>query len=110
MPRRDSSGCHGKELPLRHFDCDDLKYVYSAAHDPIGAVTVGETFQVSTEDCFTRRFREPEGYTPENIAWVDENLNGVTGPIVVEDARPGQVVAVRINALKVTTPGSVLLS
>jgi amidase len=95
---------------VRHFDCDDLKYVYSAAHEPIGSVSAGETFQVSTEDCFTRRFRAPEGYTPENIAWVNEHLNGVTGPIVVEGAQPGQVVAVRIEALTVTTPGSVVLS
>jgi amidase len=95
---------------VRHFGYDDLKYVYSAAHDPIGTIAPGETFQVSTEDCFTGLFREPRGYTPENIAWVNENLNGVTGPIAVQGAQPGQVVAVSIESLQVTTPGSVALS
>jgi amidase len=95
---------------VQHFAGDDLKYVYSAAHTPIGEVSPGERFEVSTEDCFTRRFREPEGFTAENIQWVDENLNGLTGPISVRGAQPGQVVAVRIEALTVTTPGSVVLS
>ena len=95
---------------MQQFACTDLKYVYSASHQPIGSVKPGETFQVQTEDCFTALFRTPNGYTPENIAFVDEHLNGVTGPIYVEGARPGQVVAVRIDDLQVTTPGSLVLS
>jgi amidase len=95
---------------MQHFPCDELKYVYSAQHEPIGRVSRGETFQVSTEDCFTGLFRNSSGYTPENIAWVNENLNGVTGPIAVDGAHPGQVVAVHIDAITVTTPGSVVLS
>jgi acetamidase/formamidase len=95
---------------VQQFASDDLKYVYSASHQPIGAVMPGEIFRVSTEDCFTGLFRHSDGYTPENIAFVEENLNGVTGPIFVEGARPRQVVAVRIEELTVTTPGSVVLS
>jgi len=99
-----------EDLSVQQFASDDLKYVYSALHEPSGWVRAGETFQVSTEDCFTGRFRHPDGYTPENVAWINENLNGVTGPIAVAGAQPGQVVAVRIDALEVTTPGSVVLS
>ena len=95
---------------MQYFPCDDLKFVYSAQHQPIGTVTAGETFQVQTEDCFSGLFRHPDGYTPENIAWIGDNLNGVTGPIAVAGARPGQVVAVRIDDIAVTTPGSVVLS
>jgi acetamidase/formamidase len=95
---------------MQEFASDDLKYVYSASHQPIGTVRPGETFRVRTEDCFTGLFRRPDCYTPENIAFVNDNLNGVTGPIFVEGARPGQVVAVLIEGLEVTTPGSVVLS
>jgi hypothetical protein len=42
-----------------------------------------ETFQVETGDGFGGRFRDPDRYTPENIEWVEENLDVVTGPIVV---------------------------
>jgi acetamidase/formamidase len=99
-----------EDPPVQQFACDDLKYIYSASHQPIGTVKPGETFRLSTEDCFTALFRHSDGYTPENIAFVNENLNGVTGPIFVEGARPGQVLAVHIEDLRVTTPGSVVLS
>jgi len=95
---------------MQHFPCDDLKYEYSARHEPIGWVSNGETFQVSTEDCFSGRFRHPDDYTPENVAWVNEHLNGLTGPIGVRGASPGQVVALRIESITVTTPGCVVLS
>jgi acetamidase/formamidase len=95
---------------MQHFPCDDLKFVYSAQHEPIGWVSAGETFMVSTEDCFSGLYRQPDGYTEDNIAWVNENLNGVTGPIGVDGARPDQVVALRIDDIKVTTPGSFVLS
>src|SRR5579871_1901723 len=70
-----------RSLSMQHFPCDDLKFEYSAQHEPIGWVSDGETFQVSTADCFSGRFRHPDDYTPENVAWVNDHLNGLTGPI-----------------------------
>lgn len=95
---------------MQTFEPDDLKFTYSAEHTPIGTVEPGETFVVETEDCFTARFRHPGGFTPENLAWVLENLDGVTGPVAVAGARRGDAVAVTLHSVEVTTPGSVAWS
>ena len=94
---------------MQRFPATDLKNVYSSFHQAHGTVSHGETFQVETEDGFGGRFRQPDGYTPENIEWVEENLDVVTGPILVEGATPDHVVAVKIEAIEVTTPGSVVV-
>jgi amidase len=88
------------------FEPDDLKFTYSGDHAPIGTVEPGEVFVVETEDCFTGRFRTPDGFTPENLAWVLANLDGVTGPIAVAGATRGGAVAVTLHSVAVTTPGS----
>ena len=95
---------------MQIFEPDDLKFTYSGAHTPIGAVAAGERFVVQTEDCFTARFRRPDGFTPEHLAWVLENLDGVTGPIAVAGAERGDAVAVTLHKVEVTTPGSVAWS
>jgi acetamidase/formamidase len=94
---------------MQRFPATDLKSVYSPFHEPHGRVADGETFQVETEDCFGGRFRDPSAYTSENIEWVEENLDVVTGPICVEGAKSGDVVALRIDAIEVTTPGTVVI-
>jgi len=95
---------------VKHFSNGEIKYAYSYLDEPVGRVSPSETFQIGTQDCYTGLFRSPAGFTPENIDWVGQNLDGVTGPIYVEGATPGQVVAISIHDIKVTTPGSVALS
>ena len=95
---------------MQSFQPDDLKFTYSGEHTPIGTVEPGERFVVETEDCFTGRFRRPDGFTPENLAWVLENLDGVTGPVAVAGAERGGAVAVTLHRVEVTTPGSIAWS
>lgn len=95
---------------MQTFAPDEIKYSYSSAHAPIGEVGPGEPFAVLTADCFTGRYADPSGFTPENAAWVEANLNGVTGPIAVAGAAPGQAVEIAITAVEVTTPGYVVVS
>jgi amidase len=94
---------------VQRFPATNLKNVYSPYHEPHGRVADGETFQVETEDGFGGRFRDPSGYTPENIEWVEDNLDVVTGPIFVEGATSGDALALRIDAIEVTTPGTVVI-
>src|ERR1700722_14810449 len=94
---------------MQTFEPTDLKYTYSPEHAAIGPVAVGETFAVITEDGFTGRYDDPANF-PESAAWVEENLDGVTGPIAVEGAEPGQAVEVAIDSVEVTTPGIVVVS
>ena len=102
----------GSEAPVstQIFAADDLKYVYSAQHEPIGSVRPGERFIVETADCFSGRYRDPADFGPESAAWVDANLNPVTGPISVEGAVPGGAIEIFIEDISVTTPGMVVIS
>lgn len=95
---------------MKHFGFDELKFVYSSEHEPIGSVAPGERFVVDTEDCFTGRFRTPEGFTEENLSWVLDNLDGVTGPIHVEGATVGKVVAITLHEVEILGVGSVAWS
>jgi amidase len=95
---------------MQTFAPDEIKYLYSRHHAAIGEVAPGEAFTVLTADCFTGRYADPSGFTPENAAWVEANLNGVTGPIAVAGAEPGQAVEIAIQTLEVITPGHVVVS
>jgi amidase len=100
----------GPAMRLQTFAADDLKYVYSAEHEPIGSVRPGERFVVDTADCFTGRYRDPADFSPESAAWVDANLNPVTGPISVDGALPGGAIEIYIEDITVTTPAAVVVS
>ncbi len=95
---------------MQTFDPTDIKYLYSPDHPPIGTVDPGERFAIETADCFTGRYRDPADFDPPTVAWVEENLNGVTGPIAVVGATPGEAVEVRLESLEITTPGCVVVS
>jgi amidase len=95
---------------MQTFTPDQIKYVYSPDHTPIGSVQPGERFVVDTEDCFTGRYRNPADFNAESAAWVEENLNGVTGPISVDGALPGGAIEIHIEDVTVTTPGSLVVS
>jgi amidase len=95
---------------VQTFGPELIKYVYSRLHEPIGSVRAGERFVVDTEDCFTGRYRDPADFNAESAAWVEENLNGVTGPISVEGATPGGAIEIHIEDVTVTTPGSLVVS
>lgn len=94
---------------MQTFEPTDLKYTYSPKHAAIGTVTAGEKFAVITEDGFTGRYDDPANF-PASAPWVEEHLDGVTGPIAVEGAEPGQAVEVKIDSVQVTTPGIVVVS
>ena len=95
---------------MQTFEARSIKYTYSPEHAPIGTVKPGESFVVITEDGFSGRYNEPGSFTPETAAWVEENLDGVTGPIAIEGAEPGQAVAITIDEVEVITPGTVVVS
>ncbi len=95
---------------MQNFNSNDLKFTYSPLHNAIGEVNSGELFTVETEDCFTGKFRDSENFSSGTLAWVLENLDGVTGPIAVRGAKVGDVVAITLHEIEITTPGSVALS
>ena len=95
---------------MQTFTPAQIKYAYSPEHAPVGVVEPGERFTVLTEDCFSGQFRDPADYTPETAAWVEQNLNGLTGPIAIRGAEPGGAIDVTIESVQITTPGCVVVS
>ena len=94
---------------MKLFPAENLKNVYSPLHQPSGRVKSGETFEIETADCFGGRYRDPARVTAADHAWVQENLDVVTGPIFIEGAKRGDILAVRIEAIEVTTPGTIVV-
>jgi amidase len=95
---------------MQTFEPSDLKYTYSPEHAPIGTVAAGERFTVVTRDGFTGAYSDPANFNPHTAAWVEENLDGVTGPIAVEGAKATEAVTVTIESVEVITPGCVVVS
>ncbi len=90
---------------MQVFSSSGAQSYYDASAPPIGTVAPGERFVIETEDCFGGRLIDSNDYTPDNLAWVDDNLNPLTGPIVVEEAKPGQVLAITIHDVEIATDG-----
>jgi amidase len=95
---------------MQSFPATDLKYVYSPWHEPIGEVEPGERFEIETSDCFTGRYLDPASFNAETAAWVEDNLNPVTGPVSVRGAEPGTAVEITIHDIEVTTTGMLAVS
>ena len=95
---------------MQTFTPEAIKYVYSPEHEPIGSVDPGERFTVDCEDCFTGRFRDAADYNAESAAWVDEHLNGLTGPIHVQGAQAGDAVEITIESVEILSPGCLVVS
>ena len=95
---------------MQRFGKDDLKNVYSPYHQPVGWVEPGETFEIETEDGFAGGLRRPEDLTPERLEWCEDRWCTVTGPVAVRGSKVGDVIAVTIDAIEITTPGIVIIS
>ena len=93
---------------MRRFSVHDAKYAYSASHASIGTVEQGERFEIECVEGFGNTFAGPEDFSPASYAAAEELKWAVTGPISVAGAQAGDVIAVTIHAVEVTTPGVVV--
>src|SRR5881628_3164775 len=78
---------------------DQITIVFHHHLAPVARVTPGELFVVETEDSRGGRTRTPEHTTPEYLLAMRKqgyHGNPVTGPIHIEGAEPGDILAVHI--------------
>lgn len=87
-----SSGSHFTYRPAR----DELAYTFGG-RIPVAHVRSGDVFTVHTEDCFGGRVRGPADLPSQVCAM--PYLNPVSGPFFVEDAEPGDTLAVHIASI-----------
>ncbi|MBI4603865.1 MAG: acetamidase/formamidase family protein [Planctomycetes bacterium] len=86
-----------------------LRYEIDPRLEPVLRVAAGESFEVETEDASSGRIRSaatlptPE-YRPE-LLHSPPLVNPVAGPIFVEDARPGDLLAVKVEGIEVPPDG-----
>lgn len=78
---------------------DDHSYVFSPYREPIARVRPGERVRIHTEDAFGSRIRGVDDVPSRALADA-RFLNPQTGPIWVEGARPGDALAVHIEAIE----------
>ncbi|MBP1781825.1 acetamidase/formamidase [Micromonospora sp. HB375] len=86
------SGSHFTYRPAR----DELAYTFGG-RIPVAHVRSGDVFTVHTEDCFGGRVRGPADLPSQVCAM--PYLNPVSGPFFVEDAEPGDTLAVHIASI-----------
>ncbi len=86
-------------LTMQRITRDKLTPVFDRRVPPVARVVPGEVFLVETEDSRGGRTRVPEHTTPEYLVAMRKrgyHGNPVTGPIWVEGARPGDLLAIHI--------------
>lgn len=76
---------------------------------PAFEVAPGETFEVETEDAASGRIRSPD-FVPSvanrpELEYVPPKVNPVGGPVYVEGAEPGDVLAVKVHQIDVDPQG-----
>ena len=86
-----------KDFHSYHFD-PNLK--------PAATVGVGERFEVETMDCFSDELvSETDLFTNLDMS----HINPCTGPVYVKDAQPGDVIAMKIEKIKLRDWGVLTL-
>ena len=84
---------------------DRVIYSFNPQHDPAEHVKLGELILVETEDAFSGQIRS-EKDSVNVLDW--SRVDGATGPIFVEDARPGDTLVVEILEIKVPKKGVIV--
>ncbi|MRX72826.1 acetamidase [Bacillus lacus] len=80
----------------------DVIYSFSKEHAPVRHVASGSTLVIETYDCFENQISSNESGI-NSIDW--ERVNPATGPIFVENARPGDILKVKIDKIEIGESG-----
>ena len=77
-------------------------YAFSADLEPALEVEPGEQVRLETHDCFGGQLQS-EADTVDCLDW--GHVNPATGPVYVRGARPGDILAVEIDDVRVAAQG-----
>jgi amidase len=81
-------------------------YEFNEMNQPIATVSSGSTVRVETYDCFKNQIGS-EDMELTDLDW--NQINPATGPIFVEDAKPGDVLKVTIHTIEIDSQGVMLV-
>jgi amidase len=80
-------------------------YTYSTRHKPAEHVKLNETFVIMAEDAFGGQIKLQKD-TVEGLDW--SKVDGATGPVFVETAKPGDTLVVEILDIKTESKGVIV--
>ena len=86
---------------------DQVVFSLSREAAPVVRVRPGETVVLDTADCFSGQVRSVDA-AMASVDWT--HVNPASGPVYVEGAEPGDVLAVRIERVEVVSPGVMAVS
>lgn len=81
-------------------------YEFNQTNQPIATVSSGSTIRIETYDCFKNQI-DSEDMELAELDW--NQINPATGPIYIEDAKPGDVLKVTIEAIEIEGSGVMLV-
>ncbi|GGK73735.1 acetamidase/formamidase family protein [Mangrovihabitans endophyticus] len=84
---------------------EDLRFTFGGAAAPVARLRSGDVVSTVTEDCFGGAVRSVEDL-PSRVC-APGRLNPVTGPFFVEDAEPGDTLAVHVLSMVPARPVAV---
>ncbi len=84
-------------MALHHLSPTHLVYAMSRENAPALTVRSGDTIEIETADCFENQIQS-ENQPFVAINW--DHVNPATGPIYVEGADPGDLLAVRVERIE----------
>ena len=76
---------------------DQVIYAMSRENPPALTVAPGESFVVETEDCYSGNLKTVDDVFTKDM-W--DTVNPASGPVFIEGAKPGDVLAVRIEKIE----------
>ena len=79
-------------------------YSFSSKHKPVEHVKPGERVLLELEDAFGGQVKD-ENVPIDELDW--SMVNGATGPIFIEDAKPGDTLVVQIEKIKIAKQGAI---
>ena len=81
---------------------DNYFYAMSKDNEPKLKVDMGDTVKISSHDCFTGQITSEENAF-EGFSW--DRINPASGPIYVNDVKPGDVLKVTIEKIDIADAG-----
>ena len=80
---------------------------FSAQHEPVAVVALGEPFECETQDCYAGQITSESVLRPH----IDmAHFNRATGPVRIEGVRAGDVIRVEVEAIEIGEAGVMALS
>lgn len=83
---------------------EGYSYIFSALNKPQAQVVSGETVTFKTLDCFSGRITSEQDLTTH---FNYDSANPATGPVYVEEARPGDILVAEILDIRTASRGVV---